>query len=154
MPATGRPKLLGSEVSVGLPSYLCWQAAVISWVHVPSVLFNRPCEKVCFQSDFTALISFLHLFYCFLLSILYYFSLFPIISPSLPLIWPPGLLFCGWWALSHAWSFFFFCHQGLTDEVFFWNPMKAQKTMSRVCPCRATLTPTNEPFLCVVYSRY
>lgn len=30
--------------------------------------------------------------------------------------------------------------------VFFWNPMKAQKTISHVCPCRTTLTPTNELF--------
>lgn len=94
-------------------------------VHVPSVLFNRPCEKGCFQSDFTALILFLHVFYCFLLSILYYFSLFPIFNPSLPLICPPGLLFCDWWALSHEGSFF--CHGGLTDEFFSEIPWKLRK---------------------------
>lgn len=94
-------------------------------VHVPSVPVNRPCEKVCFQRYFTALIPFLHVFYCFLLSILYYFSLFPIINPSLPLICPPGLLFCGWWALSHARNLV--CHQALTDEFFSEIPWKLRK---------------------------
>lgn len=115
MHATGRQKLLGSEDSVGLPSYLCWQAAVVS-----------PCAICSFQPImWENLLS--KWFYCFdpippcILLLLTFHSLLLflvslVINPSLPLICPPGLLFCGWWALSHAWSFF--CHQGLIDEFF------------------------------------
>lgn len=102
-------------------------------------------ERFCFQSGFTALILCLHVFYCFLLSILY--SLLTIINPSLPLICPLRLLFCGWWALPHAWSFFF--HWWLTDFFFFFqNPVKAQKTSSHLCPCRTTLTSTDAFLMC------
>lgn len=82
-------------------------------------------ERVCFQCGFTALIPCLHVFYCFLLSILY--SLFPIINPSLPLICPLGLLFCGWWALPQAWSFSF--HWWL---IFFFPPKSHESTENQI----------------------